>query len=477
MKKAISLILSLLVAVSVCAVLPFASAAEAGYVVFNNCDEIYDMEAMKNTNPISRDTENKVEGEACVAIDLPASGVKKEADVFAMMVAVNTEEAVNTNNYPIVDYMLWVSHDMDPETAGGMQTNLIDTDYQQHDGFNLNTNIKGWTQGWHRVTLDNLLNTELKPNKPANRNHISRMRVSWLLYGGPDHYYETDFKIDNIIFMNKETYDARTAAESALSKTFDALTVPTAETVDSLEAEILAAKAALEDARSKYPNVYVENIAKYNSVMSAYWSFRKSDLENAAKEKIAAIGDVTLSNYTEKLAAINEATTALDTLKEHFGTDFSVENIDVYNAAVKAYDDCAAASSVISAIGALTAYDEITLVDKFPISEARKAYDALTDDQKALVGEDNLATLTNAEKKIWDIEHPYTLGNVDMDEENKITATDALLALQAAVGKVELTDLQKLAAEVDGQENRTATDALLILQYSVGKINKFPIEG
>ena len=64
-----------------------------------------------------------------------------------------------------------------------------------------------------------------------------------------------------------------------------------------------------------------------------------------------------------------------------------------------------------------------------------------------------------------------------MDEENKITATDALLALQAAVGKVELTDLQKLAAEVDGQENITATDALLILQYSVGKINKFPIEG
>ena len=477
MKKAISLILSLLVAVSVCAVLPFASAAEPGYVVFNNCDEIYDMDALKNTNPISRDTENKVEGEACVAIDLPDSGVKKEDNVFAMMVGINTEEAVNTNNYPIVDYMLWVSHDMDPETAGGMQTNLIDTDYQQQDGFNLNTNIKGWAQGWHRVTLDNLLNTELQPNKPANRNHISRMRISWLLYGGPDRYYETDFKIDNIIFMNKEMYDARAAVEKELSNTFDALEVPTAETVDSLETEILAAKAALEDAQSKYPNVYVENMAKYNRVMTAYWSFRKSDLENAAKEKIAAIGEVTLSNYTEKLTAINEAKAALDTLKEHFGDDFSVENIEVYNTAVKAYDDCTAASAVISAIGALTAYDEITLVDKFPVSEARKAYEALTDDQKALVGEDNLAILTNAEKKIWDIEHPYTLGNVDMDEENKITANDALLALQASVGKADLTDVQQLAAEVDGREGISANDALLILQYSVKKIDKFPIEG
>ena len=116
-------------------------------------------------------------------------------------------------------------------------------------------------------------------------------------------------------------------------------------------------------------------------------------------------------------------------------------------------------------------------MDKFPISEARKAYDALTDDQKALVGEDNLATLTNAEKKIWDIEHPYTLGNVDMDEENKITANDALLALQASVDKADLTDVQKLAAEVDGREGISANDALLILQYSVKKIDKFPIEG
>ena len=50
------------------------------------------------------------------------------------------------------------------------------------------------------------------------------------------------------------------------------------------------------------------------------------------------------------------------------------------------------------------------------------------------------------------------------------------MALQAAVGKIELTDAQKVAANVDGEGEVTTADALLILQRAVEKIADFPVE-
>ena len=70
---------------------------------------------------------------------------------------------------------------------------------------------------------------------------------------------------------------------------------------------------------------------------------------------------------------------------------------------------------------------------------------------------------------------PYTLGDVNND--GKIDAKDALMVLKFAVNKIELTEAQKLAAEVDGKEGINAKDALEILKYAVKKIEKFPIEG
>ncbi len=65
----------------------------------------------------------------------------------------------------------------------------------------------------------------------------------------------------------------------------------------------------------------------------------------------------------------------------------------------------------------------------------------------------------------------YTLGDVDGD--GIVTATDALFALQMAVGLSqpdgsEWSAVQRLAAEVDGEIPVTATDASLILQAAVG---------
>ncbi len=62
-------------------------------------------------------------------------------------------------------------------------------------------------------------------------------------------------------------------------------------------------------------------------------------------------------------------------------------------------------------------------------------------------------------------------GEVDATE--GVSASDALLALQAATGKVTLDDTQTSAADVDGNGTVTASDALLILQYATKKIHAF----
>lgn len=58
---------------------------------------------------------------------------------------------------------------------------------------------------------------------------------------------------------------------------------------------------------------------------------------------------------------------------------------------------------------------------------------------------------------------------------NAVTAHDASLVLQSAVGKITLSDYQKLAADTDGNGAVNEYDAALILQKSVRKIDIFPI--
>lgn len=64
----------------------------------------------------------------------------------------------------------------------------------------------------------------------------------------------------------------------------------------------------------------------------------------------------------------------------------------------------------------------------------------------------------------------------DINQDNEITASDALLALQAATGKTMLTTDQRNRADVDRDGKVSANDALLILQYATQKINAFPAE-
>ena len=67
-------------------------------------------------------------------------------------------------------------------------------------------------------------------------------------------------------------------------------------------------------------------------------------------------------------------------------------------------------------------------------------------------------------------------GNVDEDDQDAITVVDALMTLQAAAGRVELSASARRAADVDGAAGVTAGDALLILRRAAGATEAFPVE-
>ncbi len=64
----------------------------------------------------------------------------------------------------------------------------------------------------------------------------------------------------------------------------------------------------------------------------------------------------------------------------------------------------------------------------------------------------------------------------DVDEDQAVTASDALSVLKSVVGKLILTDEQEHVANVDVSSKVDTADALMILQHVVGKIDKFPAE-
>ena len=69
---------------------------------------------------------------------------------------------------------------------------------------------------------------------------------------------------------------------------------------------------------------------------------------------------------------------------------------------------------------------------------------------------------------------PIVYGDVNGD--GNVTVNDALLALQAAVGKITFTEDRVRAGDVDGSGSIAVSDALLILQRAVDKIPNFPVE-
>ena len=125
-----------------------------------------------------------------------------------------------------------------------------------------------------------------------------------------------------------------------------------------------------------------------------------TELEN--EDIFAGIADaVDADSMSAALNAYNQLT---EQAKKAFDKAYP-EQAEKIHAAMAA-SDREAAQAVIDKITALGDPDKVTLEQEEAVKAAREAYDALTDAQKEIVGEENLAKLEKAEARIEDLKKP-----------------------------------------------------------------------
>ncbi len=241
------------------------------------------------------------------------------------------------------------------------------------------------------------------------------------------------------------------------------------------KADVEAARAAYE-ALTETQKAYVENVADLEAAEATIAELEKAAQEAADKEAAAAVdaliaelpAEIALENKAAVVAA-REAYNALTEAQKAFVEGLAT--LEAAEAAIAALEKAEADKAAAAAVDALIeAFPEtVTPADAEAVNAAKAAYDALTEEQKALVKAENVTALEAALEAI--VAPEYKLGDIDGD--GKISAADALEALKSVVGKVTLTDTQKLAGDVDKDGDVDATDALEILKEVVGKDNCF----
>ncbi len=245
--------------------------------------------------------------------------------------------------------------------------------------------------------------------------------------------------------------------------------------IDALNVQSLNDKPAVEAARAAYDGLtdiqkdLVTNLAKLVDAEAKIAELMVEDqaVVDAINQRIAALPETDEVTY-ENVDAVKAEIMALDQAimnltEEQQQLLVNPEKIGALVAVIsRLYDNQVAAQHVMDQIDALTGEDADAIAD------ARRAYDQLTEDQKALVNNlGKLETLENSASVI-------TYG--DVDGNGKASSADALEILKAVVGNVTLTDEQTILADVDGDEKISSVDALYILKKVVGKIDKFPVE-
>ena len=232
-------------------------------------------------------------------------------------------------------------------------------------------------------------------------------------------------------------------------------------------------KTKIDEAREAYNKLtneqkaFVNNESTLTGAETAYANLKAAAEKEAADTaavaaavaKIEAIGKVEYTN--ESKAKINAARTAYDALTDDQKVKVTEEQFKILTDAETAYAnleataekeaaDQKAANAVIALIDAIGNV-EYTDESKAKIDEARAAYEALTENQKAKVTEEQLKILTDAEEAYANLK--ATAEKEAADQE----AANAVIALIKAIGNVEDTDESK--AKID--KARAAYDKLI----------------
>ena len=254
----------------------------------------------------------------------------------------------------------------------------------------------------------------------------------------------------------KETLALLTAAESTYAELKAAADSETANqnAADAVIAKINAigtvtytseSKAKIDDARAAYNAlteaqkalVPAETLALLTAAETSYNSQKATaNKANAVIAKITAIGTVTYTS--ESKAKIDEARTAYDALTEAQKALVPTETLALLTAAESTYAELKAAADSETAnqnaanavIAKITVIGTVayTAESKAKIDEARTAYDALTEAQKALIPAETLALLTAAETKYAELKaaaEQQTAGSISYATESVKKTTDS----------------------------------------------------
>ena len=117
------------------------------------------------------------------------------------------------------------------------------------------------------------------------------------------------------------------------------------------------------------------------------------------------------------------------------------------------------ASTVADQLKNLPAVDKITLEDKESVKAARDAYDALNEDQKKLVPEEQVKALTEAETKIAELQK--AADKKAADEKAAKAVTDKIASIPA-VKNLKLTDASKVKVARDAYNKLSADQKKLV---------------
>ena len=173
--------------------------------------------------------------------------------------------------------------------------------------------------------------------------------------------------------------------------------------------------------------------------------------------------------YSEQAKALSDAIKAAKELADNknakdtevsAGITAVTEAKKKAEAEVKDIDDTAAAKKVIDAINALPASDKIATTDKAAIEAARKAYDALSADQKKKVPADVLKKLADAETALKAAEKDVadkTAADKVIEAINKLPASDKVATTDKAAIEAARKAYDALSAD---QKKKVPADVL-----------------
>ena len=253
--------------------------------------------------------------------------------------------------------------------------------------------------------------------------------------------------------VSEEILDKLTAAEAALKEAEDqAAADAVVAKINELPAEVTTNdKAAIEEARTAYNALTADQKAKVSEeilgkLTAAEAALKEAEDQAAADAVIAKIDALPTTVTTADKAAIEAARAAYNALTDAQKEKVSAETLAKLTDAEAALKDAEVVEPVIEKINALPAKEDVTTANKAAIEAARKAYDALTDAQKAKVDAATLAKLTDAESAL----------DAAIEAEDQAAADAVITKINALPAKDDVTTANKEAIKAA----RTAYDAL-----------------